>query len=228
TRQVGNVTWEFPSEAQCLQCHTLAAGRSLGLEIGQHVGSVAYPTGRTANQLTTLNAIDTLTPALSSPPAQLAVIPDPHGSAPSGQRARAYLHTNCSHCHRPGGNTPSDMDLRYTTALNQARACDITPTLNDLGITNARLIAPGSAARSVVVARVNRTGADAMPPLARHTIDTAGVQLLTDWVNALPNCNERGGVRVRVGAGLGGPLLVELDDRLAAGDGHLALDARAV
>jgi uncharacterized repeat protein (TIGR03806 family) len=189
TKQVGGITWEFPSEAQCLQCHTLAAGRSLGLEIGQLNGNFAYPTGRTANQLTTLNAIDTLTPALTTPPAQLAVIPDPQGSAAPGQRARAYLHTNCSNCHRPGGNTPSDMDLRYTTALNQTQACDITPTLNDLGIGNARLIAPGSAARSVVVARVNRTGADAMPPLARHTIDTAGVQLLTDWINGLANCN---------------------------------------
>ena len=66
---------------------------------------------------------------------------------------------------------------------------DITPDRGDLGITDPRRIAPGSAARSVVVARVNRTGADAMPPLMRHAIDTAGVQLLTDWVNGLANCN---------------------------------------
>jgi hypothetical protein len=58
-----------------------------------------------------------------------------------------------------------------------------------MGISDPRLIAPGSAARSVVVARVNRTGTDAMPPLARHKIDTAGVQLLTDWIDALTSCN---------------------------------------
>jgi hypothetical protein len=28
-----------------------------------------------------------------------------------------------------------------------------------------------------------------MPPLARHTIDTAGVALLTSWVNGLSSCN---------------------------------------
>jgi uncharacterized repeat protein (TIGR03806 family) len=189
TRTIGGQTWEFPSEAQCLQCHTLAAGRTLGLEIGQLNGDFGYPTGRTANQLTTLNAIDTLTPALTQTPAQLPVIPDPQGNAPLGQRARAYLHSNCGYCHRPGGNTPTTMDLRFTTVLNQTNACDVTPTLNDLGITNARLIAPGSAARSVVIARVNRTGSDSMPPLARHTIDTAGVQLLTDWINGLTGCN---------------------------------------
>jgi len=188
TVTVNGQTWEFPSEAQCLQCHTQAAGRSLGLEIGTLNSDFGYPTGRTANQLTTLNAIDTLTPALTLPPAQLAMIPDPQGTAPLAARARAYLHSNCSYCHRPGGPTPVDLDFRYTTALAATQACDITP-INNLGIANARRIAPGSAARSVVVARVNRTGADAMPPLSRHMIDTAGVQLLTDWINGLASCN---------------------------------------
>ncbi len=81
------------------------------------------------------------------------------------------------------------MDLRYTLALSATNACDITPTFGNLGITDPRLIAPGSAARSVIVARINRTGTDAMPPLARHAIDTAGVQLVTDWVNSLSSCN---------------------------------------
>jgi uncharacterized repeat protein (TIGR03806 family) len=189
TVQVAGQTWEFPSEAQCLQCHSAAAGRTLGLEIGQLNGNFAYPTGRTANQLTTLNAIDTLTPALTAPPSQLPVIPDPNGQAPLDLRARAYLHTNCAHCHRPAGPSQSDIDFRFTTALGDTRTCDVAPALGDLGIADARLIAPGSAARSVTVARVNRTGAGAMPPLSRHQIDTAGVQLLTDWVNGLTSCS---------------------------------------
>jgi uncharacterized repeat protein (TIGR03806 family) len=188
TVQVAGQTWEFPSEAQCLQCHSAAAGRTLGLEIGQLNGDFGYPTGRTANQLTTLNSVDTLTPALTQTPAQLPVIPDPFGSAALGLRARAYLHTNCAHCHRPSGPAPSDLDFRFTTALASTQACDITPTLGNLGITDARIIAPGSATRSVAVARVNRVGADAMPPLARHKIDTAGVQLLTSWIDGLVNC----------------------------------------
>jgi uncharacterized repeat protein (TIGR03806 family) len=188
--QIGGQTWDFPSESQCLQCHTSAAGRSLGLEIGQLNGDIVYPTtGRTANQLATLNFIDSLTPALTQPPAQLPGIPDPTGTAALGDRARAYLHSNCAYCHRPGGPTPTTLDLRYTTALNQTNACDVMPTLSDLGIANPRLIAPGSAARSVVLARINRTGADAMPPLARHLIDTEGVQLITTWINGLANCN---------------------------------------
>jgi uncharacterized repeat protein (TIGR03806 family) len=182
--------WLFPSEDQCLQCHTQAAGRSLGLEIGQLNGDFGYPApGRTANQLATLDHIDVLTPALTQPPAQLPVIPDPFGAAPLGERARAYLHANCGYCHRPGGTTPTNLDLRYTTALNLTNACDVAPTLGDLGLTNARIIAPGSAARSVAVERMNRTGTGAMPPLARHVIDTVGVTLLTTWINSLTSCN---------------------------------------
>jgi uncharacterized repeat protein (TIGR03806 family) len=190
TVQVGTQTWEFPSESQCLQCHNAAAGRTLGLEIGTLNGDFTYTaTGRTANQLATLNAIDTLTPALTQVPAQLPAIPDPAGAAPLADRARAYLHSNCSYCHRPGGSAQGDLDFRYTTTLAAMHACDITPTFGNLGVADARIVAPGSDARSVLVARINRVGTDAMPPLARHTIDTSGVQLIKDWVNGLANCN---------------------------------------
>ncbi|HTU67963.1 MAG TPA: PQQ-dependent sugar dehydrogenase [Steroidobacteraceae bacterium] len=189
TVTINGKTWDFPSEAQCLQCHNAPAGRSIGLEVGTLNGNFGYPTGRTANQLATLNAIAMLTPALAAAPADLPAIPDPFGNAPLADRARAYLHSNCAYCHQQGGVAPTDIDFRYTTTLADTHACDITPEYGDLGITDPRRIAPGSAARSVVVARVNRTGADAMPPLARHTIDTAGVQLLTNWVNSLTSCN---------------------------------------
>ena len=186
---VNGQTWEFPSEAQCLQCHNTAAGRTLGLEIGTLNGDLTYAaTGRTANQLTTLNTIDTLTPALTQTPAQLPAIPDPAGSAALDQRARAWLHSNCAYCHRPNGPTPASMDLRYSTALNATNTCNIAPSLGDLGVANARLIAPGSAATSIIVNRANRRDSNGMPPLATHQVDTAGVALLTQWINGLTGC----------------------------------------
>ena len=70
-------TWVYPSEAQCLQCHTSAAGNSLGLEIAQLNGSLTYPqTGRTANQIVTLNALGMLTPAQSQDRSRHAQIPE--------------------------------------------------------------------------------------------------------------------------------------------------------
>ncbi len=191
TAPAGSQSWVFPSDAQCLACHTAAAGRSLGLEIAQLNGPLLYPqTGRTANQLATLDAIGMFKPALATPPAALPALPDPFGSAGTlAERARAYLHTNCSQCHRPNGGTPTDLDLRYTTPLSGTNACDRVPQAGELGLANARIVAPGDAGRSVLVARANRRDALAMPPLASTVVDAAGVDLLSRWVNSLASCN---------------------------------------
>jgi uncharacterized repeat protein (TIGR03806 family) len=189
---IGSQDWIYPSEAQCMQCHTEAAGRSLGLETKQLASTIAYPqTGREGHQLVTLNAINTLTPPIADPAAETPY-PDPTGTEGTlGERARSYLHTNCSLCHRPGGPTTSNMDLRYATALADTNACDVAPTVSDLGIADARIIAPGAADRSVIPARMNlRDHPDQMPPVGLGAkVDTEGVQLIRDWIDSLENCN---------------------------------------
>jgi uncharacterized repeat protein (TIGR03806 family) len=191
TASVGGQDWVFPSEAQCLACHTEAAGRSLGPELAQLNGALTYPqTGRTANQVVTLNAIGMFSPAVTTAPSALPSMPDPSGASGSlNDRARAYLHTNCAQCHRPNGGTPTDLDLRYTTPLAGTNACDRAPQAGELGIANARIIAPGDAARSVLIARANRRDALQMPPLASTRVDTAGVSLLSSWIDSLGSCN---------------------------------------
>jgi uncharacterized repeat protein (TIGR03806 family) len=187
---VGGHTWIYPNEGQCMQCHTEAAGRSLGLETRQLAFNVTYPqTGRDAHQLVTLNAINTLAPPIANPTDQVPY-PNPSGTSGTlGERARAYLHTNCAQCHRPGGPSTSSMDLRYATSLASTHTCDVVPSLGGLDIANARLIAPGAAARSVLIARMSRRDAHAMPPVGSAQVDAAGAALLTDWVNSLTNCN---------------------------------------
>ena len=152
TVAIGAQNWIFPSGNDCLTCHTTAAGFALGLEAAQLNRNLTYAsTGRTANQLRTLDAITMFTTPLGDPALQPAM-PDPFDTtAPLGQRARAYLHTNCAGCHRTGGPTPSSMDLRYSTLLSSTNACGAMPQSGDLGIgAAARIIAPGSAASSVL------------------------------------------------------------------------------
>lgn len=191
-RQVQGQQWIYPSEGECLQCHTAIAGRSLGLEIAQQNGDFLYSsTGITANQLDTLDHIMMFTSPLPQPVSALPAMPDPaDAGALLGDRARAYLHTNCAQCHRPGGPTPSTMDLRYTTSLANTGACDVIPQNGDLGIgASARLIAPGSSADSVIPNRMNRRDATGMPPLGSNEIDNGGVSLISTWIDGLANCN---------------------------------------
>jgi mono/diheme cytochrome c family protein len=189
---IGEQDWIYPSEAQCLECHTEAAGRSLGLETKQLAMPIRYPqTGRDAHQLFTLNAINAFSTPLDAP-LEEAAYPEPtNGDAALGERARSYLHTNCSQCHRPNGPTAANMDLRYATALAQTQACDVAPSIDDLGIANARLIAPGAADRSIIVARMSqRDTAHAMPPNGLGArVDAEGVALIREWIDSLQGCD---------------------------------------
>jgi uncharacterized repeat protein (TIGR03806 family) len=190
TVTIGGQSWRFPSGNECSSCHTQAAGFALGVEAAQLNHDLVYSsTGRTANQLRTLDSIALFTTPLGDPANQPSM-PDPFdAAAPLGQRARAYLHTNCSQCHRPGGGTPSSMDLRYSTLLSSTGACDAPPQAGDLGIgATARIIAPGSAADSVLLARMTRRDANGMPPLASNEVDSAGAMLLEQWLGGLASC----------------------------------------
>jgi hypothetical protein len=110
--------WVFPSEAECLQCHTAAAGFNLGLQTAQLNRTLTYPqTQRTANQIDTLNAIGALTPTQLAASTLPALANPADSTALLEARAWAWLHTHCTQCHRLGGATNSSMDLRFATAL---------------------------------------------------------------------------------------------------------------
>ena len=120
----------------------------------------------------------------------LPSMPDPtDASAPLGDRARAYLHTNCAQCHQPGGPTPVSLDLRYTTLLANTNACNVAPSAGDVGLVNPLIIEPGDALNSVLVARTALRDSNGMPPIGSTVIDDAGVALLSDWINGLADCN---------------------------------------
>ena len=191
TVNIDGQSWIYPSENECLQCHNNAPGFSLGPETAQLNKDFFYPaTQRTANQLETLDHIGMFTSPLPGPAAGLPVLTDPADTnAALADRARAYLHTNCAQCHRPNGPTPAQIDFRYTTSLQNTHACDAIPLQGDLGIPNARIIAPGDASRSVLIDRTNRRDSRAMPPLGSNIVDSDGIDLLTMWIDGLTGCN---------------------------------------
>jgi uncharacterized repeat protein (TIGR03806 family) len=186
-RRVGEQEWQFPSRQHCLDCHTEAAGFTLGLELAQLNRDYPYPGGRTANQLTTFAAINLFSAGLR--PDEVNSLPDPgdEGAALAG-RARAYLHANCGNCHRPGGTREPNvtMDLRFSTALSATATCDARPNRTDLGIADAQLLFPGDPALSIVSLRMHSLVSSLrMPPVASSVVDADGTRLIDDWIRAL-------------------------------------------
>ena len=81
------------------------------------------------------------------------------------------------------------MDLRYGTALAAMNACDAQPGSGQLGLgADARLIAPGNAAKSLIPYRMSRRDQHGMPPLGSVQSDVAGVALIQEWINSLTTC----------------------------------------
>jgi uncharacterized repeat protein (TIGR03806 family) len=187
TRQVGDVSWTFPSRNDCTRCHSRGAGHTLGLELAQLNGDTVYKsTARISNQLRTLDHIGLFSAPLGKPPAELPALPSPHQPGPIDARARAYLHANCSICHRPEGNGGrAGMDFRFTTSFLDTKSCNVAPVIDDLGFPDAKIIMPGKPERSIVSLRTHATSAKRMPPLATNKVDEQGVRLLDDWIKSL-------------------------------------------
>jgi uncharacterized repeat protein (TIGR03806 family) len=179
-------TWYYPSQQECLSCHTLSAGSVLGVKTRQLNGNFSYPaTGRTDNQLRTWNHLGLLNPAINE--ADIAnydrLVAVSNISASLEHRARSYLDANCAQCHRPQG-VPANFDARFDTLLADQNIVN-GPVNNTLGITGAMEVAPGSLSQSIMYLRLNTNGSIKMPPLARNLVDSNAVAVLASWINSM-------------------------------------------
>lgn len=186
---IEGVQWQYPSPGQCLTCHTEVANFSLGLETLQLNNPMLYTaSGINAHQLDTLAHINLFSSAPTPTQKSQTLFSLDDASATLTQRARSYLHSNCSNCHSPNGPAPVNLDLRYRTALAATQTCNVPPVAGDLGIANARLIAPGEPERSVLLARMNVRDQNQMPPLGSHLVDQAAVDVIAAWIGELAGC----------------------------------------
>lgn len=184
TKDVGDFVHTYPSPGQCSICH-IGNDASLGIETLQLNRGYAPLDMNILTHLTTANYFSS--PLDTSNLARLYALDD--DSATLEQRARSYLHSNCSGCHRPDTSNRVNIDFRYSTALADTNTCGVDASLDDLGVTGAQRIFPGNADASVALLRMATLNTDdRMPPLASLSVDSEAVQLIRDWINGLENC----------------------------------------
>lgn len=179
--------WTVPSEEQCQQCHS-SANLVLGLQTGQLDRRWRYPsTGRTADQLETLRSIDFVR-GLEPAPIEFPAYDDER--APIATRARAYLHVNCSSCHRPRGAAIGNVDFRAHVPLAGMSICDQRPDFGDWTEGgDGVLLAPGAPQRSLLFLRATTTDPLLrMEPVSREQTDPDAEHLLRGWIGALRSC----------------------------------------
>ncbi len=177
-------TWHFPSRTECIVCHNMAAKYALGMNTLQLNRDHDYG-GTIANQLRTFEHIGLFTEPLPRSPDKLEKLVDYHDKdAPVSQRARSYLHANCSHCHRKWGGGNSDVNLLATLTMEDMKIAGVRPAHGGFHIPNAQLLAPGQPFQSVMLYRTSKLGPGRMPRIGSSVVDSAGVQLLHDWISS--------------------------------------------
>lgn len=178
--------WYYPSRPDCLTCHTFNAGLVLGVKTRQLNRGFHYPDGPTENELVAWQRRGLFDTDFSAAEVKhfprLARTDDPSRSLED--RARSYLDANCAQCHRPNG-TVASFDARYDTPLAEQNIVG-GHVLIDERIDGARVVAPNDVWRSILLMRVDSNEGYKMPPLARNTVDEAGVRLLRKWIESLP------------------------------------------
>ncbi|MFO0955836.1 MAG: PQQ-dependent sugar dehydrogenase [Isosphaeraceae bacterium] len=178
--------WRFPSRAECMVCHSRAAGFTLGLNDPQLSRDVRKGSG-VIHQLRGWEALGLFDEKLPPTIEQTPRLPNPYGSEGSlEERVKSYLHVNCATCHVEAGGGNARMQLDFHTPADRMRLIDAEPIHDRFDIADARLVAPGSMDRSVLYRRLTRRGTGQMPPLVSTEVDAKAARLIADWIGQLP------------------------------------------
>lgn len=181
-------TYSIPNVNECHECHD---NRQVMQPIGPKARNLnrdyAYP-GGAANELEHWQQVGYLqglpAPALRPRAAQW----NKPSSGTLDERARAYLDSNCAHCHQPGGQAGyTGVDFRLTQKdLGRMGECKRPNSAGNMGDLSYDLV-PGRPEQSVLIYRLESTAPKiSMPQLGRAVVHEEGVKLLRDWIASLP------------------------------------------
>ncbi|HET8939651.1 MAG TPA: hypothetical protein VFN67_39705 [Polyangiales bacterium] len=184
-----SVNWTYPNRFDCMECHNDKGGSSLGPETAQLNRMVAGQ-----NQIDALAARGVFEDAPAKPYAAALVTPykdqagEPPASATLETRIRSYMHANCAFCHRPDSNFPS-LDMRFDIAFKDTHLCGSTPLKGDVGVANAKNLAPGQPMQSTAWLRMAaKPNKGRMPQIGTVVVDELGLKLMGDWISSLSAC----------------------------------------
>lgn len=176
-----------PNQNQCKSCHERDDANTFLGPFTQQMNRPVQVGAETRNQLDYLAEKGLFDGAL--PPAEsIAAFPDPFGDAPLDDRARAYLHANCSHCHRPGGGGgPSGLVLlAWEKDPGKNGVCKAPAAAGQGTGGHTHDIVPGHPEDSILIFRMGSTDPDIkMPELPNRVPDKKGAALISDWIAAM-------------------------------------------
>lgn len=183
--EVTTTAYQVPNKNQCKTCHQLGDQLTpIGPKVGNLNRTYDYPDGP-QNQIERWVSEG----LMLKPSGKIPRWPDYSDQSENlVLRARAYLESNCAHCHRrEGAASNSGLYLRYYNYDSLSLGFYKQPVAAGEGSGNlTNDIVPGKAEESIIYFRMNSSKVNVrMPELGRSLIDQDGVALIRDWINAM-------------------------------------------
>lgn len=177
--------YQIPNVNQCLSCHEQ---KNEFVPLGptaRNLNLMLPPSGE--NQLQSWVDRSMLTGAPNA--AEWPTLSDyENANLPVSHRARAWLETNCAHCHNPEGSArTSGLDLRALQNNPAKFGVFKAPVAAGKGSGGRDYdIVPGKPDDSIIMFRIEtEEPAARMPSLARNLVHEEGVQLIHDWIKSM-------------------------------------------
>jgi uncharacterized repeat protein (TIGR03806 family) len=190
-----NRLYKVPKRSECSRCHGrveegsgLKFNHMLGLVTSQ-VNADVYRDGEFVNQIEWLDdqgIFENEVPDTSTLNKLANPMDDDAGVV---SRARSYLHANCAHCHRDQADAErSQLYLHYEVEDFRDIGICKSPLAAGAGAgDNTVDIFPGAPEDSIMPYRMNALDPGArMPELATLKVDEFGVNLISDWIEQMP------------------------------------------
>lgn len=174
------ISYAVPNKNQCKECHA-RAGQVM--PIGPVAANMDFASG-------TGEALRRRIAWASAPVHAKGPVWDDAKTGSLDSRARAYLATNCAHCHNPQGSASNSGLFLNPAMAGNAVATGIykRPVAAGRGSGGHDFaIAPGAPAQSIMIHRMSSTEPGvAMPEVGRSMVHDEGVALIREWISSLP------------------------------------------
>ncbi|MEC8553553.1 MAG: PQQ-dependent sugar dehydrogenase [Planctomycetota bacterium] len=180
--QQQNIRWRYPSRSECMVCHSRAANFALGLSNEQlHVPGLLE---NNQSQVARLGEFGLF--GADWNPEQLTkvrtLVPPHDERYEIADRARSYLHSNCSVCHVKEGGGNSKLILSFFAQGDKMRLWGEDALHRVPQLQGSKLAVAGKPDLSLLLSRVSHRGPGQMPPLATNHLDEKGIRLLRQWI----------------------------------------------
>ncbi|MCH2362389.1 MAG: PQQ-dependent sugar dehydrogenase [Pirellulales bacterium] len=177
--------WHFPSRSECTLCHTMAARYVLGVTTMQMNRDYDYGHFK-MNQIEYLDRLGMFSASPEQTPEDLPKLADYHDDTEDvNLRARSYLQSNCSHCHRKWGGGNAEFTLLVNYTLEDGGLVGVKPQQGLFNLLDPELVIPGQPEKSMIYHRMTLDGLGRMPHIASNVKNSKAVDLIREWIGKM-------------------------------------------